>query len=142
MSPVVTAVEYGIPVVWVVFNNFAFNSIEIYQHRHYDSRVYGTTFRDRDGQPTNPDFAALARSCGALGYKVERPEQLQSTLREAIESDRPAVVEVITGSMRYVSTHGWFEVNRIFGEEAEFKRDRLVKEAIEQEPAEAAVADD
>ena len=124
MSPVVTAVEHNIPVVWVVLNNFAFNSIEIYQHRHFDSRVYGTTFRDRQGEPSNPDFAALARSCGAQGYRVERPEELQSALRQAMETDRPSVVEVITDSMRYVDTYGWFEANRIFMAEAEFKRER------------------
>ena len=134
MSPVVTAVEHGVAVVWVVLNNFAFNSIEIYQHRHFDSRVYGTTFRDRNGQPSNPGFAALARSCGAEGYLVERPEEIQAALRQALDGDRPAVVEIITDSMSYVDTFGWFEANRIFKDEAEFRREReLARDAVAAE---------
>ena len=39
-----------------------------------------------------------------------------------METDRPSVVEVITDSMRYVDTYGWFEANRIFMEEVKFKR--------------------
>ena len=127
MSPVITAVEYGIPVVWLVINNYAFHSIEIYQHRHFDGRVYGTTFRDREGEPFNPDFAALARTCGGLGFRVRRPEELAPAIRQAIDSNRPSVVEVIAGQTRYVSTHGWFEANRVIGAEADFKRQRSME---------------
>jgi acetolactate synthase-1/2/3 large subunit len=134
MSPVITAVEHGIPVVWIVINNYAFHSIEIYQHRHFDGRVYGTTFRDREGEPFNPDFASLARTCGALGFQVRRPEELAPAIRQAIESNHPSVVEVIAGQTRYVSTHGWFEANRILGAEAEFKRQRSIEKAAAAEP--------
>ena len=139
MSPIITAVEHGLPVVWIVLNNQAFNSIEIYQHRHYDHRIYGTTFKDHTGGLTNTDFAAIARACGALGFRVERPENLASTLQEAISSNRPCVVEVMSDTMRYVKTYGWFEANRIFSEEAEYKRDRNVETSdLLKDPATSA----
>jgi TPP-dependent trihydroxycyclohexane-1,2-dione (THcHDO) dehydratase len=40
------------------------------------------------------DFAKVAEACGAEGYTVTRPEELQATLRKAFRSDRPAVVQV------------------------------------------------
>lgn len=44
----------------------------------------------------NPDFAAFARSCGGLGIRVEREEDLDDAIRTALEFDLPALVEVIT----------------------------------------------
>ena len=124
MSPIVTAVEYDIPVVWIVLNNYSFNSIEASQHKHFEGRLLGTRFTDREGQPYNPDFAALARACGALGYRVEQPGDLRSTLREALDSNRPCVIDVLSGQTRFAETYGWFEANRILAAEAEFKRNR------------------
>ena len=39
-----TAVEYNIPVVWVVWNNFAWGAIRDLQYAYFDGREYGTAF--------------------------------------------------------------------------------------------------
>ena len=40
-------------------------------------------------------FAAYAESCGGLGLRVERTEDLREALRRAITHDGPALVEVV-----------------------------------------------
>ena len=124
MSPLVTAVEYRIPVLWVVLNNYSYNSIEAYQHKHYGHRMLGTQFRDPDGKPYNPDFVALARACGADGARVEEPGDLPKALKTALSAPGPYLLDVVTGETRFPKTYGFFEANTFFAAEAEFKRQR------------------
>jgi len=49
---------------------------------------------------TNPDFAAYARNCGGEGWKVNRPDQLERAVKEALQSPRPALVDVDTEPKR------------------------------------------
>ena len=68
-----TAVEYNLPVVWVVWNNFAYASIRGLQRGYLGGRELATDFRHPDtGAPYNPDFAAMARSAGIDGVNVDR----------------------------------------------------------------------
>src|SRR6201993_2601438 len=63
-----TAVEYDLPVVWVVWNNYAYASIRGLQRGHLAGRELATDFHDpKTGQRYNPDFAAMARSAGGAG---------------------------------------------------------------------------
>ena len=50
-----TAVELGIPVVWVLFNNFCFSTIRTVGTTYFKNS-YGTEFTTPDGKPYNPDF--------------------------------------------------------------------------------------
>lgn len=43
----------------------------------------------------NPDFAAFAELCGAWGRRVETFKNLETVLREALDHDGPALVELI-----------------------------------------------
>jgi len=47
-------------------NNSAFGTIADLEQSHFGVQ-YGTVFRDPAGAPYTPDFARLARSCGAWG---------------------------------------------------------------------------
>jgi acetolactate synthase-1/2/3 large subunit len=68
-----TAVEYRLPVVWVVWNNYAYASIRGLQRGYLDGRELATDFKDpATGKPYNPDFAAMARSAGVEGVSVDR----------------------------------------------------------------------
>ena len=72
-----TAVEYNLPVVWVVWNNFAYASIRGLQRGYLGGRELATDFRHPDtGAPYNPDFAAMARSAGIDGVNVDRAADL------------------------------------------------------------------
>ena len=60
-----TAAEYDIPVVWVIWNNFAWASIRDIQIGMFGGRELGTAFyQGANKTPYNPDFAAWARASG------------------------------------------------------------------------------
>jgi acetolactate synthase I/II/III large subunit len=89
-----TAVEYNIPVVWVVWNNYAYASIRGLQRGYLGGRELATDFKHPEtGQPYNPDFAAMARSCGVEGMSIDRPEDLGGAIRHAIATNRPFVID-------------------------------------------------
>jgi acetolactate synthase I/II/III large subunit len=87
------AVEQGLPVIFVVMNNRAHGTIADLQAASFGTG-YGCEFRDPDGRPYSPDFAAMARSCGADGYSITATDELAPTLREALRHRRPAVLDV------------------------------------------------
>lgn len=86
-----TAVENKIPLVWVIFNNSEFNVIKFLQMRTHSGKQVFNDF-------LNPDFAAYAKACGALGYRIEKISDFAPAFREAIASNRPAVLDVIIES--------------------------------------------
>jgi acetolactate synthase I/II/III large subunit len=112
LSAVVTAVEYSIPITWVVMNNFGYSSINVYQSKH-DLGELGTTFRSTDGKPYNPDFAKFAEACGARGRRVEDPADLRPALVEAIASGVPYVLDVLTEPAPRTRASGYWDVNSI-----------------------------
>lgn len=87
------AVEQGLPVIFLVMNNKAHGTIADLQAANFGAS-FGCEFRDQDGNPYSPDFAAYGRACGADGYVIEEPDDLAVALREAIERRRPAVLDV------------------------------------------------
>jgi sulfoacetaldehyde acetyltransferase len=92
LSEVMTAVREEIPVIAVVANNSEWGAEKKNQIDYYDDRFVGTNL------PTNPDFAQLARDMGALGFRVERPQDVAEVVREAVASGRPCVIDgVIKG---------------------------------------------
>ncbi|MGW3351837.1 thiamine pyrophosphate-binding protein [Nonomuraea rubra] len=87
------AVEQGAAVIFVVMNNRAHGTISDLQSAHF-GRSHGCDFTDPEGRPYSPDFAALARACGADGHTVATPAELGTALREAVANRRPAVIDV------------------------------------------------
>ncbi len=104
-----TAVEYDIPVVWVVWNNFAWGAIRDLQYAYFDGREYGTAFYQGPNQePYNPDFAAWARASGVAGHTVTRSEDFAGTLEAAIASGKPALIDVhVDANIRPPATGAW-----------------------------------
>jgi acetolactate synthase-1/2/3 large subunit len=86
-----TAVQYGLPIVFIVVNNGMYGTIRMHQERDYPGRVYGTDLR-------NPDFAALARAYGAHAETVVETAQFapafESALGAAQAGKKPAQIEV------------------------------------------------
>lgn len=84
-----TAVENDIPVVVAVFNNGYLGMVKQWQDLFYDERRSATDL----GQ--SPDFVELAKSYGAFGSRVKRPSEIGPKLEEALESGKPAVLDII-----------------------------------------------
>ena len=90
-----TAVEYDLPVVWVVWNNYAYASIRGLQRGYLGGRELATDFHDpKTGARYNPDFAAMARSAGVKGVRVDRAADLAQAVREGIDTHAPYLIDV------------------------------------------------
>ena len=87
-----TAVQYGINVVVIVFNDNAYGNVLRAQIEQFDGHVLGT-------QLYNPDFVRLAEAYGVRGVRAHDAEQLESALREALAADAPRVIEVPVGRL-------------------------------------------
>jgi acetolactate synthase-1/2/3 large subunit len=90
-----TAVEYNLPVVWVVWNNYAYASIRGLQRGYLNGRELATDFHNPlTGARYNPDFAAMARSAGVEGVRVDRAGDLAEAVRKGIAANRPYLIDV------------------------------------------------
>jgi acetolactate synthase-1/2/3 large subunit len=87
-----TAVQYGINVVVIVFNDNAYGNVLRAQVEQFDGHVLGTELY-------NPDFVKLAEAYGVGGVRVHDAGQLESALREALAADAPRVIEVPVGRL-------------------------------------------
>src|SRR6188474_3444116 len=82
MGALATAVELNIPVLWVLFNNFCFSTIQTVGSTFFGN-TYGTQFTRPDGQAYNPDFMLMAKSFGIDSMLVTSPLELGASLRHA-----------------------------------------------------------
>ncbi|MFJ6833673.1 pyruvate dehydrogenase [Streptomyces sp. NPDC091209] len=88
MGDFLTLVQYDLPVKVVLFNNSALGMVEL-EMLVAGLPSYGTTNK-------NPDFAAVARACGAYGVRVEKPKELAGALKDAFRHKGPALVDIVT----------------------------------------------
>ncbi len=90
-----TAAEYGANILMIVLNDGAFGQTLMQQTNIY-GHTYGTTF-------TSPDFAEIARACGADGIRVTDPKDVEAALRQGLAATRhkPALVEVMVAERPY-----------------------------------------
>jgi len=90
-----TAVEYDLPVVWVVWNNYAYASIRGLQRGYLGGRELATDFHHpKTGERYNPDFAAMARSAGVTGVRIDRAANLAEAVRAGIDAHKPYLIDV------------------------------------------------
>ncbi len=98
MTPhaVATAVEYDIPVVWVIFNNYSIGCIRDLQRFYLDGREIGTSFmKVKTGELWNPDYAKMAEAMGGQGIRIEKPGEFAGAFEHALKSEVPTVLDVI-----------------------------------------------
>ncbi|MDL4814319.1 thiamine pyrophosphate-binding protein [Actinomadura opuntiae] len=106
------AVEQGLPVIFVVMNNRAHGTIADLQAANFGAS-YGCEFRDPEGRPYSPDFAAYAEACGADGHRITAADTLLPALRAAVTARRPAVLDVPMVN-EPVPTPGHWNINDIY----------------------------
>ena len=86
-----TAARHRINVVAVVFNDSSYGNVARDLDESWGGQ-YGAELQ-------NPDFMKLADAFGVAGLRAKAPTEVGRLVREAIELDRPALVEVPVGRM-------------------------------------------
>ena len=88
-----TAVQYGIGVVTLVFNNNAYGNVRRDQRERFEGRVVASDL-------VNPDFVKLAESFGVNAARVTSPDHFRPALEKALADGGPyvIVIEVPTDS--------------------------------------------
>ena len=84
-----TAVEQGLPIVWVVLNNGGHGMVS-QGEKLMKGKNFGTS---RFTVPL--DVASLARAMGARGVRAQTARQFRDALVEALVADGPTVIDAI-----------------------------------------------
>ncbi|TRC75551.1 thiamine pyrophosphate-binding protein [Mesorhizobium sp. WSM4307] len=92
-----TAAMNNIPVVFLVQNNQGYMSIRGGQRKFMGRHIASEFNRHKgNGEPYSADIAAVARNFGVESWKVTADEDLEKSLKAALDCGGPALVEVIT----------------------------------------------
>lgn len=83
-----TAVEHDIPVIWVVMNNGGHGMVHLGETRQFNGKFNTAMFK----QPL--DIAKMASAMGALSLHVEKPGGVELAISQALEANKPCVIEV------------------------------------------------
>ena len=82
-----TAVRLNLPIIIVIANNCAWGMIKSAQKNSFRKR-----YCDVDFPPIN--YSEIAKGFGCYAEKVEKPEEIRYAVQRAIESKKPAVIDV------------------------------------------------
>ena len=110
-SVVATAMEAGLPVIWLVMDNAGFGTIAGLENMHYGT-TFGCMF-ECDGKPYRVDYAAMARSFGARGIMVNSADELYPALVESLAASKPTVIQVPMENVP-TPTPGHWNINDIY----------------------------
>ena len=82
-----TAVQFGIGVVTLLFNNNAYGNVRRDQRQHFDGRVVAADL-------VNPDFVKLAESFGVKAARVTSPDHFRPALERALADGGPYLIDI------------------------------------------------
>lgn len=111
----VTSLQLGAKIVVVLVDNGGYQCIHGLQ-RSCGARSFGNEFRRRgpsgelDGDFLAIDYAAAARSLGAVGLSASTEEELTAALREARSAPRSAVIHVSVEAGPPIPGYAWWDV--------------------------------
>ena len=86
-----TISRLGLPVVIVQCSNGTFGWIKELQHLYHGDRYFSVDF-------SNAAYADIARGFGFKAWQVDRSEEVEATIREALAAGQPAFVNIETES--------------------------------------------
>lgn len=122
-----TAVQYNVPVVFLVLNNNGYISIRDGQDSLMGRNII-SEFTDRSGEPYSTDFVGLGKSFGlAMSVRAERVDEIGPMIDRALKCGGPAIVEVpiMRDPTDLASSNvvGWWEFPAVPTAPAEVKED-------------------
>ncbi|VAY88121.1 Acetolactate synthase large subunit [hydrothermal vent metagenome] len=89
IQEIITATQYDLPHINIILNNNYLGMVRQWQTRFYEDRLAQTVL------DTQADFKMLSESMGGVGYKVHTKEEFDKALRDAVASNKTALIEVI-----------------------------------------------
>ncbi len=96
IQELMTAVENKIPVINVILNNNFLGMVRQWQTFFYDKRYAETDLS------MQPDFVKLAESFGGIGYRVETKEEFDAALKDAVDKNVVALIDVVVDRLENV----------------------------------------
>jgi acetolactate synthase-1/2/3 large subunit len=88
IQELMVATIYKLPIKICILNNQYLGMVRQWQELFWDSRYSSVDLE------ASPDFVILAQAYGAKGIRVERPEDVEKALAEAMATtDRPTVID-------------------------------------------------
>jgi acetolactate synthase-1/2/3 large subunit len=87
-----TAVQHGIAVIVVVFDNKLFGNVRLLQETLYGNRTIASDL-------VNPDFVKLAESFGVAAWRATDATGLERAIVAALSINKPALIHVPCGPM-------------------------------------------
>jgi thiamine pyrophosphate-dependent acetolactate synthase large subunit-like protein len=92
MGEFMTAVHHKLPIKVIVYNNSSLGLIKL------EAESVGLApFTEAINFP-NPDFAALAQTCGGQGFTAKLPGDLEGAIRSALNADGPVIVDAVVAA--------------------------------------------
>lgn len=84
-----TAVRENLPVKIVIINDDAYRVLLLTQRMMLMSEPFGSEHK-------NPDFLKLAESFGAKGFRIEKEDEIEKTLKSFLETPGATLLEIPT----------------------------------------------
>ncbi|MDO5294048.1 MAG: biosynthetic-type acetolactate synthase large subunit [bacterium] len=87
MNEIATAARYNVPIIEIIFNNHVLGMVRQWQTLFYGKRYSHTILNDK------VDYVKLAEAMGATAFRITKKEEVEETLRKAIELNAPVVID-------------------------------------------------
>ena len=90
----VTCAQNNIPIKVAIINNSSLGMVRQWQTLFYNERYSNTDLKDGHGTVRIPDFVKLGEAYGCATFRCERDEDVDATIKAALEiNDRPVVID-------------------------------------------------
>ncbi len=89
MNELATASRYNIPIVQIVINNSVLGMVRQWQTLFYNGRYSNTVLSDK------VDYVKVAEGLGCSAKRITRKEEVEDTLKWALNLGSPAVIECV-----------------------------------------------
>jgi pyruvate dehydrogenase (quinone) len=87
MGDLLSLRQLRLPIKVIVFNNGSLAFVELEQ------KIAG--FLDYGVRLENPNFALMAEAAGIRGIRIEDPDEVESSIREAMEYEGPVLIDAV-----------------------------------------------
>lgn len=93
---IATAANNNLPIKVIIMNNQVLGMVAQWQRMFYEGRLAHTSLKG------HTDFVKLAEAMGATGLRVSKPEELEETLKKALEIPGPVFIDVLVPATEHV----------------------------------------